>query len=523
MGWTRMPRRAAARKHHRPGVESLEIRTLLSSDVVGPRRLENAAVMPAGNSYSGPANNFDPIVGASAARSSYKVDGTGYSVAVIDAGVDYQTPALGGGLGAGKKVVAGWDFAGNDADPMPSGLEHGTAVAGLIASSDPSYPGVAPGADVVALRIFDDSNQSSFSRVADALQWVVDHHDQYNITVVNLSISDGGNYAQNWYAHDSGVGERITGLINQLDTLNIPVVTAAGNSFDGKTQGLGFTGIVADSISVTASDANDRLMSNAQRLGKSVGGDSAVDLAAPGDALVAPGDNGVSSVSGTSFATPLVTGAVVLLQQAYQTRFNKLPSVADIEGWLQGGSDQITDSVTGISLGRLDIPKALALVPTPALQVLTPPTPVTPAPVPVVSTPAPTPAPAPAPTPTPTPPPTPSPKVTVNGQQVDVSNIDGAPAAVSGFLQKVLRSFRSWWGASSRLQIWSATPKSADGVAPAGVVKPIVRKTATAGLTKQTPLRTKPAADVATAAKPATTGMTRAWHAREFVGARRHR
>ena len=50
------------------------------------------------------------------------------------------------------------------------------------------------------------------------------------------------------------------------------------------------------------------------------------DLAAPGQGLTAPtGDSGYSTVQGTSFATPLVTGAVVLLQQIYEQRFGRCP------------------------------------------------------------------------------------------------------------------------------------------------------------------------------------------------------
>ena len=70
-----------------------------------------------------------------------------------------------------------------------------------------------------------------------------------------MSLSDGGNYAHNWFAQDGGVGEQITNLIGQLQTMNIPVVSAAGNSFTGQ-QGEGFTAIVAGVISVTATDTS---------------------------------------------------------------------------------------------------------------------------------------------------------------------------------------------------------------------------------------------------------------------------
>jgi hypothetical protein len=59
-----------------------------------------------------------------------------------------------------------------------------------------------------------------------------------------------------------------------------------------------------------------------------------------------------------------------LLQQLYQSRYGHLPSVSDLEAWLKAGADTITDRVTGISLGRLNIEKAAGLVPEPKPQVI---------------------------------------------------------------------------------------------------------------------------------------------------------
>jgi type VI secretion system secreted protein VgrG len=346
---------------------------------------------PVGSIVTGTPTPFDPIVGAAQARSAYNVDGSGMTVAVIDTGVDYKNSALGGGFGPGSKVIAGYNFAGNSADPLATTSQHGTAVAGLIGSSDPNHLGVAPGVNIVALKVVGDNNSADLGTIARALQWVVDNHARYNITVVNMSLSDGGNYAQNWFAQDGGPGQRITELIGQLKGLNIPVVSATGNSFTG-SQGEGFTSIVDGVISVTATDMNNNLLPDAQRLGAATGMGTATDLAAPGKGFVAPsGDNQFSAVDGTSFATPLVTGSVVLLQQIYQSHFGTLPTVDQVTNWLEQGADPIHDPVTGITIGRLDIPRSAGLI-------AAPPTVATPAPV---TAPSPTPAPASVPTPTP--------------------------------------------------------------------------------------------------------------------------
>jgi subtilisin family serine protease len=335
---------------------------------------------PAGTIAAGTPTVFDPIIGAAQTRQTYKIDGSGMTVAVIDTGVDYNNKALGGGFGANSRVVAGYNFATGSGDPIATTSQHGTGVAGLIAGSDPDHLGVAPGVDVVALKVTGDNDVAQLSSIASALQWVVDHHSEYNITVVNMSLSNGKNYTSNWLGQDArSGGKQITDLVQTLKGMNIAVVAATGNSFDGQ-QGEGFTSIVDGVISVTATDSNDKLLPNAQRLGAEVGGSTATDIAAPGAGIVAPwGDNGYLAVDGTSFAAPLVSGSVVLLQQLYMSRFNTLPTVDQITTWLKQGATPIYDSVTGITLGRLDLAKSASLVPggsttPPTTPVVTPPT-----------------------------------------------------------------------------------------------------------------------------------------------------
>ena len=131
-------------------------------------------------------------------RQTTGIDAGGQTVAVIDSGIawDHQVfRRLGdnvAGLGPGYRVVGGWDFAEDDADPYddgPAGF-HGSHVAGLLAGHSSEFVGIAPGADLVALRVFDDSGSGELLWIESALQWVHQHKDAFEspITTVNLSV-----------------------------------------------------------------------------------------------------------------------------------------------------------------------------------------------------------------------------------------------------------------------------------------------------------------------------------------------
>ena len=326
----------------RPRLEPLELRQLLTGN-----------------------DTIDHLIGASAVRALYQVDGSGLSAALIDTGVDYTHPALGGdGYGPGHKVVDGYNFPANTPNPFPLDT-HGTLTAGIVASTDATYPGIAPGANIVALRVFADNGSGDFNDVARALQYAIDHHEQDNISVVNISLSDGGNYSYDFFTHDNSIGQKLAGLIHKLDQLNIPVVTAAGNSFNG-VPGMGFPSILTETVSVAATDKNDAFLSNAQRLGARDGYAAATDVVAPGKDFSAPTiDRRWVAVDGSSFSAPIVTGSIVLLQGIYKKWYGTLPKVDDLLVWIKGGATTVHDEATGTDYGRIDILKSASLIPKP--------------------------------------------------------------------------------------------------------------------------------------------------------------
>jgi len=141
------------------------------------------------------------------------VTGNGIEVAVIDTGVNYLLPALGGGIGAGFKVVGGYDFIDKDKDPMDN-EGHGTAVAVIISSKDENLRGVAPDSRILAYRALSEFQETSTSLIVQAIdRAVADGAD-----IINLSFGGLG--------ENRAVGTAITNAVN----VGVIVVASAGNS-----------------------------------------------------------------------------------------------------------------------------------------------------------------------------------------------------------------------------------------------------------------------------------------------------
>jgi len=127
----------------------------------------------------------------------FGVTGTGVGVAVIDTGVDGGLPDFAGADGHSRVIVSAVDD--QNATTATDGYGHGTDVAGIIAgngdnrpASDPlhgQYIGVAPNANLISVKVSDESGNATVLDVIYALQFAVEHEAQYNIRVINLSLN----------------------------------------------------------------------------------------------------------------------------------------------------------------------------------------------------------------------------------------------------------------------------------------------------------------------------------------------
>ncbi|NED95120.1 S8 family serine peptidase [Phytoactinopolyspora alkaliphila] len=148
------------------------------------------------------------------------VRGEGTTVAVLDTGIDYTNPSLGGSFGPGNKVVAGYDYVNGDDDPMDDN-GHGTHVAGIIAG-DGDVVGVAPAASLTAYKVLGRDGGGWESDIIAALEDAVDPANPHRADVVNLSLGGVGDGTDPLGAAASAAVD--AGAV---------VVAAAGNSGPG--------------------------------------------------------------------------------------------------------------------------------------------------------------------------------------------------------------------------------------------------------------------------------------------------
>src|SRR5262249_36787436 len=153
--------------------------------------------------------------------------------------------------GIADRIVYQYDFADGDSDATDVN-GHGSNTASIAASSDSTYSGMAPGANIIALKVFKNDGSGNFSYVEQALQWVVAHVSQDNIAAVNMSLGDDGNY--NTPMQMDGIDDELAALSAQ----NVITVSAAGNDYNTyEAQGVAYPAADPNSLAVGAVyDAN---------------------------------------------------------------------------------------------------------------------------------------------------------------------------------------------------------------------------------------------------------------------------
>jgi serine protease AprX len=256
--------------------------------------------------------------------------GAGITVAMLDSGInpdgDLTLPR--------NRLLASVNFAGDRGEQVDAG-GHGTHVAGIIAGngykSGGQYVGVAPGANIVDVRVLNRFGNGRMSSVVRGIEWVLAHRAQYNIRLINLSL---GMPARTSYRLDPLCAAAEIAWVR-----GVTVVAAAGNGgpSGGSVESPGIDPYV---MTVGATDdagtfpVDDDVLASFSAWGTPPGSTLKPDVVAPGRRIVSlrgPGsyldasypdrvtlaNNGSTyfRLSGTSMATGVTTGAAGLLLQ----------------------------------------------------------------------------------------------------------------------------------------------------------------------------------------------------------------
>jgi hypothetical protein len=234
--------------------------------------------------------------------------GAGVLIAVIDSGIDYTHPALGSGIGPGRKVVGGFDFVNDDDDPMDDN-RHGTHVAGIVAAKSATLSGVAPDASLLAYKVLDGAGKGRQSDVIAAIERAIDPDGNGDLSdradVANLSLGSRGNPL-----------DPVAQAVENATAAGMLVVAASGN--DGLFHAVSSPAVAESAIAVGASDATHGLADFTNCGPAPRSGAIKPDVLAPGVGIRSTALGGGTLVlSGTSMATPYVSGVAALLVAAH--------------------------------------------------------------------------------------------------------------------------------------------------------------------------------------------------------------
>ena len=257
---------------------------------------------------------FETDVGANAQIGADKVQssndtGVGRKIAVLDTGCNYNHPDL-----MTSCTQAGMDYVNDDFDPFDDN-GHGSHVAGLITGDGVFSPakGVAPGAQIIPVKVLDKYGSGYFSDIIAAIYWVVDgpdgiagNVDDPKVDAISMSLGTSAPYLYKGYC--DSVFPTLTDAIKYAASRGVVVVVAAGNS---GSSGVSIPGCISYSTTVGAVYTTDSLASFSG-IGK------AVDIVAPGVNLVSTWlGNGYVTASGTSMSTPIISGTVALIKYTH--------------------------------------------------------------------------------------------------------------------------------------------------------------------------------------------------------------
>lgn len=223
--------------------------------------------------------------------------GEGVKVGIIDTGICTSHIEL------RNRIKDGANFSGGSRDNIEDENGHGTHIAGIIAAEKNGIGviGVAPKADLYIAKAFGADGKTDYNAIEKSVRYLEDK----KVDVINMSFSSG--YSSPSYRS----------LIWEANQKGITVVCAAGNDGDHGYNTIGYPASYPETVTVSAVDINRNIADFSSR------GRAAEICAAGIDVYSTYLDGGYATLSGTSMACPIITGAAAILQAKGYLRYGR--------------------------------------------------------------------------------------------------------------------------------------------------------------------------------------------------------
>lgn len=302
--------------------------------------------------------------------------GKGVAIAVVDSGVNYLHPALGGANFPNSKVIGGYDFGDRDYDPLDDVLGHGTSCAAIAAGSyqrvGDYHGGVAPEARIYALKIADSFGGLRAFGAIMAWDWCITHqYDDPENPIMIISNSFGISIAMGNFC--DRFSPAMAMVANLAVSRGMAVFQSSGN--DASKKGINFHSCLSNTISVGAVYDSDVNAFITRRCRDDVTGPdlvtcysnsaSILDLLAPSNMAsvpTIPESAYRSNFGGTSAACPYAAGAAAVIQSYSKNRLGRFLSVAELRTLMSKSGHRVLDARSNFQTPRVDIGAAIQML-----------------------------------------------------------------------------------------------------------------------------------------------------------------
>jgi serine protease AprX len=316
---------------------------------------------------SGENDKWPYVVGAQKYwGSSYGWPAPAATIAVVDSGIDASRSDF------GSRVIANVNLSTLSGNSAGDGRGHGTMVAGIAAGSASGRTGVAPRAKLVSIDVMDDQGMARTSDVIAAADWILANKAKYGIRVANFSLHSA--------MPSSFMFDPLAKAVERLWFNNVVVVAAAGNYGSSSGPSGVYFAPANDPfvITVGATDTGksvstyDDVAAPWSSYGYTLDGFAKPDLSAPGRYMVGPvpasstlyserpdhvAATGYMELSGTSFATPVVSGVAALILGRHPDW-----TADQVKGALMLGAKYLPNARTlSVGVGEVNAPRSIEM------------------------------------------------------------------------------------------------------------------------------------------------------------------